>query len=105
MNLIQQQASIFYKRKFSERGKYEEFIQNLRTQLFEYRKDSHKLEFIDYLIIKLKQGYDKHLPDCPNANDSSKCMINSNYENSLFFIQNERDEIIENLPKSDFTPH
>lgn len=57
MNLIQHQASIFYKRNFSERGNYEDFIQNIRIQLYEYRKDSHKLEFIDQLIILLKHGY------------------------------------------------
>lgn len=45
-----------------------------------------------------------HLRSCPNPNHRSKCIVNNNYENSLFFIQNERDEIIENLPSTDFTP-
>lgn len=104
MNLIQQQTADFLDREFDVRGKYEEFIQKVRTQLYEYRKDAHKLEFIDYLMTLLKQGYDKHLTRCEYPNDRGKCAINKNYENTLFFVQNERDEIIENLPDTDFTP-
>ena len=51
----------------------------------------------------LKQGYDKHLTLCEYPNDRSKCVVNKNYENTLFFIQNERDEIIESLPSTDFS--
>ncbi|MBK8547771.1 MAG: hypothetical protein IPL63_10430 [Saprospiraceae bacterium] len=104
MNLIQQQTEDFLDRKFNERGKYDDFIQKVRTQLYEYRKDSHKLEFIDHLMTLLKQGYDKHLTRCEYPNDRGKCDINKNYENTLFFIQNECDEMIESLPSTDFSP-
>ena len=104
MNLIQQQTADFLDRKFDERGKYDDFIQKVRTQLYEYRKDAHKLEFIDHLMTLLKQGYDKHLTRCEYPNDRGKCAINKNYENTLFFIQNERDEMIESLPSTDFSP-
>lgn len=103
MNIIQRQTADFFEREFDERGKYEDFIQNVRTRLYEYRKDSHKLEFIDHLMTLLKQDYDKHLKVCEYANDRGKCFINKNYENSLFFIQNEREDLIENLPSTDFT--
>jgi len=103
MNIIQQQTSDFYDRKFNDRGKYEDFIQEVRSQLFEYRKDVHKLEFIDHLMTLLKQGYDEHLNHCEFPNDRGKCFVNKNYENVLFFVQNERDEIIESLPSTEFS--
>ncbi len=102
MNLIQDQATHFYEWKSNEYGNYQEFITEVRTQLHEYRKDAHKLEFLDYLMTLLKRDFDKHLIDCPHKNEKDVCGVNKYYENSLFFIQNERDEIIEYLPKTEF---
>jgi O6-methylguanine-DNA--protein-cysteine methyltransferase len=103
MNLIQQQAEDFYKSNFDERGEDEEFIGNLRIQLNEYRKQIHKLEFTERIMTMLKINYDKHLITCKFPNDRLKCYLNKNYENSLFFIQNEREDLLENLPESEFT--
>lgn len=102
MNLIQDQANRFYEWKFNEHVNYQEFISEVRTELYEYRKYAHKLEFLDYLLLLLKQGFDKHLEVCQHKNEKGVCGVNKNYENSLFFIQNERDEVIENLPKTEF---
>ncbi len=102
MNIIQQQASDFIKFKFNERSKYNEFIDKIRSQLYEYRKDSHKLEFIEHIMTLLKLGYDEHLKTCEYPNDRSQCLVNKNYENTLFFIENEREELIENLPQTEF---
>lgn len=104
MNLIQQQTADFFKWQFDEHGRYEDFIQKVRTQLYEYRKDAHKLEFIDHLMILLKVDYDKHLTVCTYPKEKGKCPTNKNYENTLFFVQNERDDILENLTLTDFTP-
>ena len=103
MNIIQQQANDFIRIRFDEHGKYEEFIQSVRSQLYEYRKDSHKLEFTDKIIVDIKKLYDKHLEICKFPDDALKCFINKNYENVLFFLQNERDELIERLPIDDFS--
>jgi O6-methylguanine-DNA--protein-cysteine methyltransferase len=102
MNLIQDQATDFYEWKFNEHGTYKEFISDVRIQLNEYRKDAHKLEFLDYLLTLLKQGFDKHLEVCQYKNEKGVCDVNKNYENSLFFVQNERDEVIELLPTTEF---
>ncbi len=102
MNIIQQQAKDFIRFRFDEHGKYEEFIDNVRTQLYEYRKDTHKFEFVDYIITLVKQGYDKHLTVCKHPNDTSKCFVNKNYENALFFLENERDELSKNTPPTEF---
>ena len=102
MNLIQDQATRFYEWKFNEYGTYQEFISEVRTQLYEYRKDVHKLEFLDYVLTMLKQGFDKHLEVCQHKNEKGVCDVNKNYENSLFFVQNEREEVIECLPTTEF---
>ncbi len=103
MNIIQQQASDWIRSRFDPHGEYNEFIQNVRSQLYEYRKESHKLEFIDKIIAILKVQYDEHLEVCEFPDDRSKCFINKNFENTLFFLQNERDEIIESLPSTEFS--
>lgn len=103
MNLIQKQASDFFIRNFNENGTYEKFIQNVRSQLYEYRKDSHKLEFLDKLMSLLKKSYDEHLTDCQFPSERNECSVNNNYENSLFFLQNEREEVIEYMPETEFS--
>ena len=62
MNLIKHQADDFY--RVHDREQYKEFTQSLRYQLLEYRKDSHKLEFIEQIRDIVKQDYEAHL----NAN-------------------------------------
>ena len=103
MNIIQQQATDWMRFRFDPAGEYKEFIDNARSQLYEYRKPSHKLEFVDEIMRILKVQYDEHLKVCPHPNDSSKCYFNKNFENALFFLQNERDDILDNLPASDFS--
>jgi|TARA_B110000967_G_C18620187_1_gene428443 hypothetical protein len=103
MNLIQKQAEDYHMYNFSEGENHKVFIQGVRTELYEYRKDSHKLEFINTLLKLLKLGYDEHLESCQYKKDRLKCGINTNYENILFFIQNEKDEIIEGLDSSEFS--
>ncbi|QXP60267.1 hypothetical protein [Olleya sp. HaHaR_3_96] len=103
MNLIQNQAETFYEYNFSDRDDHKDFVQGLRIELDEYRKNSHKLEFIDVILKRLKLGYDKHLESCEYKNDRLKCSINSNYENTLFFVQNEKEGIIEKLDSTEFT--
>lgn len=103
MNLIQNQADKFYLYKYRESNNYEEFIQELRWQLNEYHKDSHKLEFIDFIIHLLKTNYEKHLETCRfKDGDRLKCSQNEGYENSLFFAQNEKDKILEIISPEEF---
>lgn len=103
MNIIQLQADDFYKLKFRDKVSYKDFIQELRNELNEYNKENHRLEFVDRILTLLKVGYDKHLEKCQFPNDKLKCIINKNYENILFFVQNEKTNLIENLDKSNFT--
>ena len=101
MNLIKHQADDFY--RVHDREQYKEFTQSLRYQLLEYRKDSHKLEFIEQIRDIVKQDYEAHLKKCKYKDDPEKCHENRDYENTLFFIQNEREDIIDNIPTTDFS--
>jgi hypothetical protein len=102
MNIIQQQAKDFF-RRYDETGNYDEFIELVKSYLFKYRKVAHRLEFIDYIMVLLKNGYDEHLLRCEHPNEREKCQVNYNYENSLFFLQNEKEELLENLTPNDFS--
>jgi hypothetical protein len=103
MNIIQHQAQDLFKVEFNERSNYEDFVQIIRSKLFDYRKEIHKLEFIEHILTLVKLNYDKHLISCQYPNDNMKCPTNRNYEHILFFLQNEREELVENLPAQDFT--
>ena len=104
MNLIQKQAEHFYQIHVNDSGDYKDFIQELRSQLFEYHKGSHKIEFIDRIIILLKKDYDIHLVDCEYRDKNRlDCRFNTYYENTLFFIQNEKDETLSVLEPSEFS--
>lgn len=100
MNIIQKQANDFVMSHMSDRDEYKEFIDKVRQQLWEYKKTSHKIEFVEYVIGKAKIAFDEHLPQCKSQSD---CRINKYYENSLFFLQEELEELESQLSPEDFT--
>lgn len=101
MNLIQKHADDFIWR-YEEGGNsdYEEFLSELQGKLYNYRKDSQKIEFIERVIIKMRTAFDVHYEKCGNKEN---CRYNKFYESAIFFAQNELDEINQNLVASDFT--
>jgi hypothetical protein len=84
MNIIQNQADDFVKHHMSDRGDYKSFIDKVRSQLCEYKKAGHKIEFVEYIIGKAKIAFDDHLPKCTLKNN---CPVNKYYENTLFFLR------------------
>src|SRR5690606_27504328 len=104
MNIIQIQAKEFHRHKYGEVNNYQEYIQELRWQLDEYNKVEHKLEFIYEIRRILRTEYDKHLEKCKfKDGDRMKCSTNSDFENTLFFVQNEIDELEDLIPASSFS--
>jgi hypothetical protein len=101
MNIIQSQAENFYSIHYNDGGDYDDFISELKSELYKYRKIPHRLEFVEYILFKLKMGSDLHLIEC-SARDKTKCSTNINYENALFFVQNEKEELLEQMLPSDF---
>jgi hypothetical protein len=103
MNLIQEQAKEFLSRNFTEGDDAKEFVQSVRSELLEYRKVSHQLVFIDEILVRIKRKADAHSEVCTYSG-KGKCPKNFSFENILFFLQNERDELIELIPVTDYTP-
>lgn len=99
MNIIQKQANEFIKINMMSLNNHKKFIDNLRTELWEYKKDVHKIEFIEQIKQKAKIDYDKHIIVCNEVN----CSKNSFYENTLFFLQEELDELENHLTPENFT--
>jgi DNA repair exonuclease SbcCD ATPase subunit len=48
----------------------------------------------------MKQAYDEHIPVCKNP---THCAKNKFYENALFFLQEEVEELEQQLPKTEFS--
>jgi hypothetical protein len=99
MNIIQNQADVFIRRKLKVARGHKNLISDLRSELFEYRKAIHKIEFVERVIQKAKIDYDNHLKVCQKG---PTCSNNIFYENTLFFLQEELDELEDSLPPEDF---
>lgn len=102
MNIIQKQADEFikyYMNNDDDHG-HKEFINKVRTELREYKKDVYKIEFIERIIQVSKIEFDKHLKVYKEVNN---CVINKFYENTLFFLQEELEELESNLSTENFT--
>jgi hypothetical protein len=98
MNLIQRQADDFFEYNHNEYGKYKEFVSSVKSELWEYNKTAYKIEFIERIIVALKKGFDAHLTKC--AND---CAVKKHYENAIFFLQEELEELEGNIDTSSFS--
>jgi hypothetical protein len=101
MNLIQSQAETFIRHHRKYEVIYKDFINDVRSELNEYRKEIYKREFIEHLINRIKLDYDEHLKVC-KAKNREECSQNMFYENCLFFLQEEIEEIESTLDPSEF---
>jgi predicted DNA-binding protein (MmcQ/YjbR family) len=99
MNLIQKQAQEFLEYNLNTGDLYKNFISKVRNQLFEYRKTPHKIEFVNHLIKTIKIEYETHLNVC---HDLKNCDYNKFYENVLFFLQEEIEDLELQLTPIDF---
>lgn len=101
MNLLQNQAKDFISYSDEYESSYKEFVSDVRSELYEYRKDIYKLEFIEHIINRTKSDYDNHLKVC-TAQKISECPKNIFYENTLFFLQEEIEDIESTLDPIEF---
>lgn len=99
MNLIQKQADEFLEYNLNTGDFYKNFISKVRHQLWEYKKIPYKIEFTNYLIRCIKLEYDNHLLTCDNLEE---CQQNMFYENVLFFLQEELEELENQLTPFEF---
>jgi len=101
MNIIQKQAANFYQMNMREgRTNHQAFIDEVKSELYNYRKQAHKMEFLQWILSKLKMDFDRHYEECEHKGN---CQINETYENSLFFLQIELEELEVSLSDQDFS--
>lgn len=98
MNIIQKQADEFTQNKMRVHLEHKEFIENVRLELNEYKKTVYKIEFVERIIHTAKKEYDHHLKSCTTKD----CGTNKFYENTLFFLQEELEELESELTPADF---
>lgn len=100
MNIVQNQAKEFLEYSLFEGYSYKTFIDKVRGHIYDYRKVSHKIIFIETLLITLKVEYDNHYKVCTDKNE---CSQNKFYENVLFFLQEDLEDLEEKINPEDFT--
>lgn len=102
LNLIQKQAEGFLQKSdYLYGSNYNEFISDVRMALYDYHKEVYKIQFVEHLILRFKQSYDEHVENC-TYKPKHDCPENLIYENVLFFLQEELEELEENLDESYF---
>lgn len=100
MSIIQRQADDFLRYQLNEHGDYKEFIGEVQSQLDNYKKIPHKISFVEHLIAQIKIEFDNHLKKCT---EKEGCHIYKFFENSLFFLQEEMEELEGYLNQNEFT--
>jgi hypothetical protein len=98
MNIIEKQADHFFKMKFKFHP-YQDFIDKVEYEVIRYSKVSHKLQFLETVMFLSKSEYDKHLEFCK---DTVNCHESFCYESIIFFLNETRIELQDELTEYDF---
>ena len=99
MNLIEKQAERFCKFKLRSSIQYQEFIDLVESEIRIYSQYSHKLQFIETVMFEAKKKYDNHLPSCTSLEN---CPENFFYESVIFFLNEIRTELSNQLTIEEF---
>lgn len=65
--------------------------------MYEYHSYAQKAIFLERIRYRIKLGWENHNLNCPHIKNGQKCHNDENYENVLFFVQNEIDEVNSNI--------
>lgn len=102
VNLIQSHADQFIDHfEVLTQYNYKEFIDAVRMNLYDYHKDIYKIQYVEHLILRFKQSYDKHEEKC-TYKPKERCPERRIHENILFFLQEEMDELERGLDEEYF---
>lgn len=100
MNLIERQAGEFYKKKTTVYfNSYQDYVREVKNELYEYSQTSHKIQFLEMVMFKAREEYDRHLPDCTAPNTYP---TNFYYESVIFFLNEIRQDLSKELTKEEF---
>lgn len=99
MNIIERQAIDFIRDNLPESGDYNEFIGIIRKKLNDYHRLSYKIEYLESIIANTRIEYEKHSSTCKANN----CKTLIYYENILFFLLEELEELNNKISSEEFT--
>ncbi len=99
MNLIFKQAEKFTLYNLDSNKSYQDFIRCVNQELLQYSQFSHKVQFLETVMFEVKKEYDEHLPECTSKED---CPYNLFYESIIFFLNEQRITLSENLTEHEF---
>ena len=99
MNLISKQAGKFLFFYLDSNKSYQSFIQLVEQELLQYSQFSYKVQFVETLMCDVKEKYEEHLLECTSKED---CPHNFFYESVIFFLNDMRVRLCENLSSEDF---
>lgn len=99
MNLISKQAEKFTLYNLDSNKRYQEFIQLVNQELSQYSQYSHKVQFLETVMVEVKKEYNEHLPKCTSKDD---CPHNLFYESIIFFLNELRVTLSKNLTLNEF---
>lgn len=96
-NIIDKQADKFITRELGSSVEYfrnvKDTIANIRSELYEYHSYAQKAVFLERIRYRIKLGWENHNMNCPHLKNGQKCPNDENFENALFFVQNEIDKV------------
>ncbi len=104
MDIIRKQATLFWHNaddKSDYSYNYEPVISSIRIKILDYHKIVHRVIFMNELQLIIKKIYEKHLIECLNPEN---CEKNAFYENLLFFINEDIQQLESQISSADFTP-
>lgn len=103
MNIINRHADQFYPLMIEE-SKYmtrsDLCIQEARSKILDYHKYSHKVIFLNRLVINTRKEYDEHLEIC---NSPDNCFRNRFFEDLIFFFNEEIEENTKYIDQTEFS--
>lgn len=91
MNIIKEQAEDFMRMNSYSKYtmKYTEYMDMIRSYLYNYQKDSYKLDFLYVVESFFVRKQEEHAKKC---RDPKTCQENKFYRNILFLLNNEIEE-------------
>ena len=89
MDIVEKQADEFIKYKYEMVSSSNEFIDQLRLELYNYNRTADKVKFIEKILLKARQDRDEHVKTCKNP---EKCSELRTYEGIVFFTEQELEK-------------
>lgn len=89
MDIVEKQADEFIRIKYEMANNSNEFIDNLKLELYNYYRTADKVKFIEKILLRARHDRDEHAKVCK---DPQNCRELRDYESIVFFTEQELEE-------------